>query len=125
MPAEDGLVGDENIGKAVSVEIDEPKIGIRPVDVGGRAERAKGQPFVIPALKSALRLSAQAHEVDQSVAVDVLQLKAFGQCCCRSFVQDTNRAEMAHALGILTLRALVEPRTASLLGKDARQPFAI
>jgi len=47
MPAEDLVLADENIGVAVTREIDEFKIGIVPPQIGQRGEGHKGLPALV------------------------------------------------------------------------------
>src|SRR5436309_7413504 len=78
VPGEAGLLGDQEVGATVAVEVDEAQVGVRPVDVGVRLERYEVLPsLVVCPLEEPRRGRA---ELDQGLVAAALQVHQLLAC---------------------------------------------
>src|SRR5262249_26168052 len=75
IPGEDVVLGDEDVGVSVAVQVDEAKIGLVPAEIRQLAECAEGLPaLVLGPLVEARRWTAERHPLELAVAREVKEL---------------------------------------------------
>ena len=80
VPDEGVVFGDQHVGVAVAVEIDELQVGVAHVAVEARGEGAEGLPaFGLVVLVEAGRGAVQHHQVGLAVAGQIHELRAAAQ----------------------------------------------
>ena len=80
VPDEGIVFGDQHVGMAVAVEVDELQVGVAHVAVQARGERAEGLPaFGLVVLVQAGRGAVQHHQVGLAVAGQIHELRAAAQ----------------------------------------------
>ena len=112
MPAEDVLIGGEDVGESVAVEVDEAQVGVGPVDVRRRWEGPEWHPLAVVSLEGPLRFPAYPDQVEQAVGVDVLELEPVGQGGAGTRFDPGHPAEVSVAGVVAAGGLLVEPPAA-------------
>ena len=133
VPDEGVVFGDQHVGVAVAVEIDELQVRVAQVAVQARGEGAEGLPaFGLVVLVQAGRGAVHDDDVGLAVAGQVHELRAAAQGDVGfegdGFERGELRLHLLPAVGQLVRDraevALVEPG-AGLLGEDAGDAFAV
>ena len=133
VPDEGVVFGDQHVGVAVAVEVDEPEVRVAQVAVQARREGTEGLPaFGLVVLVQAGRRAVQDDDIGLAVTGQVHELRAAAQRDVGFEGDGFERGELclrpAPAVGQLVRDraevALVEPG-AGLLGEDAGDAFTV
>ena len=134
IPGEHIVFGDEDVGPAVTVEVDEAEIGIAHVAIGARDERTEGLPACVVIMLVEARCRAVEHdEIEPPLAFQIHPLRL----CRRDARTKPGRDALERRERRLWPRdailldpiyraeiALIEP-SVGLLRQDSRQAFAL
>ena len=127
VPDEGVVFGDQHVGVAVAVEVDELQVRVAHVAVEARGEGAEGLPaFVVVVLVEAGHRAVQHHQIGLAVAGQVHELRLPAGQGEVGFDGDAFRTARIRPACFADRAevALVEPG-AGLLGEDAGDAFAV
>ena len=125
MPDQRLVLGDQHVGPTVTVQIDEPEVGVARVAAEARSERSEGPPALgLVMLVEAREGAIHHHEVRQAVAGQVEELRRSGRQREIGLLSHAlRRTKLDRSPGERAEIAFVEERS-RLLGQDSRNSLA-